>query len=96
MTADVTPDELESCLKAISHHAKCTGEVRRPPGEVYTAPFPGGRFVYINFIKPSAIQVGSVYRTWIVQLLDGKVDNVNYFRSRRGERGDDTLPPDDE
>ncbi len=39
--------------------------------------------------------VGSIYRTWVVRFEGDKLACVSYFRSRRGEAAEDTLPPDD-
>ncbi|HYE15803.1 MAG TPA: hypothetical protein VD968_15270 [Pyrinomonadaceae bacterium] len=93
---EVSPEELRQCLGAISRYHEGASEVRLPPGEVYGHTSPGGRYVYINFVRPSDIPVGSIYRTWVVRLEGGGgPGGVSYFRSRRGAAGDDTLPPDD-
>jgi hypothetical protein len=82
------------CLEAISRHPQSAGEIVRSPEEVCVSRMPNGRYVYINFINPASLPVGSVYRTWIVQFSQGKEPVVTFFRSRRGLSGDDTLPPD--
>lgn len=95
MGEGVSPDELRQCLDAISRHPKAASEVRLIPGEVYGHRTHGGRYIYINFVKPSEVPLGSVYRTWVVRLKGDEPDGVSYFRSRRGADADDTLPPDD-
>ena len=95
MKEDVSAEELARCLKAIARHPKGASEVGLPPAEVYGHRFAGGRTVYINFLKPSELAVGSIYRTWVVRFEWDKLACVSYFRSRRGEAADDTLPPDD-
>lgn len=49
--------------------------------------------IYLNFIDPTALPVGAIYRTWVVQLREGRVTAVSYFLSRRGAASDETLPP---
>ena len=95
MKEDVSAEELARCLRAIARHPKGASEVGLSPAEIYGHRFAGGRTVYINFLKPSELPVGSVYRTWVVRFAEGRLDGVSYFRSRRGEAADDTLPPDD-
>ena len=95
MKEEVSSEEMEQCLDAISRHPKGASEIRLPPGEVYCQTFPGERYNYINFVEPSEIPVGSIYRTWIVRFKGKKIQGVLYYRSRRGAAGDDTLPPDD-
>jgi hypothetical protein len=95
MEEEVSPEEVRQCLDAISRHPKGASEARLPPGEVYGHTFSGGRYVYINFVKPSETPIGSTYRTWVVRFRGDKPEGVSYYRSRRGAAGDDTLPPDD-
>ena len=95
MKEAVSPEEMRQCLDAISRNPKGASEIRLPPGEVYGHTAPDGRYIYINFVKPSETPIGSVYRTWIVRLRGNKPEGVSYYRSRRGAAGDDTLPPDD-
>ena len=92
---DVTPEEIELTLAAISRHPKGVGEIMRPPGEAYSLTTPGERNIYVNFVRPADVPIGAIYRTWIVHLAAGKVARVMYFRSRRGAFADDTLPDDD-
>ena len=65
---EVSPEEIRQCLGAISRNPKGASEIRLPPGEVYGHTSPDGRYIYINFVKPSETPIGSVYRTWIVRL----------------------------
>lgn len=95
MEEELPVEELEQCLEAISRHPKGASDLRRPPGEVHCYALPGGRHIYINFVKPSEVPIGSVYLTWVVRSQAGKPESVSYYRSRRGASGDDTLPPDD-
>jgi hypothetical protein len=91
----VSPDELRQCLDAISRHPKAASDYEPPLAQVYGHTSPGGRYVYINFVKPSDLPVGATYRTWVVRLEGGETPRASYFLSRRGAAGDDTLPPDD-
>ena len=91
----VSPEELRQCLDAISRHPKGASETGLPPSEVYGHTSQGVRVIYINFVNPSEVPIGSTYRTWVVRLGGDKSERVSYFRSRRGAAGDDTLPPDD-
>ena len=95
MEEGVSPEVLELCLDLISLHPKGASDIRLPPGEVYCHASPGVRNIYINFIKPSEVPVGSIYLTWVIRSEGGKPGGVSYYRSRRGEAADDTLPPDD-
>jgi hypothetical protein len=92
---DITPEEVDLSLEAISRHPKGVGEVRRPPGEMYSITASPERYIYVHFVRPVDVPIGDIYRTWIVQFTNGKVVRVLYFRSRRGAFGDDTLPDDD-
>ena len=94
-TDEITSEEIDLCLEAISRHPKGVGEIRRPPGEVYSITASTERYIYINFVRSADVPIGAIYRTWIVQFAGGKVARVLYFRSRRGAFGDDTLPDDD-
>ena len=91
----VSPEVLRQCLDAISRHPKGASEYKLPLAEVYGHAYPGGRYVHINFVKPSDVSVGATYRTWVVRLEGNEPPRVSYFRSRCGAAGDDTLPPDD-
>jgi hypothetical protein len=95
MMEDVSLEELEKCLEAISRSPKGAPDIRRPPGEVYGHTDSDGRYIYINFVKPSEVPIGSIYRTWVVRFESGKPERILHFRSRRGDTGDDTLPPDE-
>jgi len=95
MEEEVSPEEMRQCLDAISRHPRGASEIRLPPGEVYCHTCPDGRYVYINFVKPSEIPIGSIYRTWVVRLRGNEAEGVSHYRSRRGAAADDTLPPDD-
>ena len=92
---EVSPEEMRQCLEAISRHPKGVSEAWLPPGGAYVHTSPGGRYVYINFVKPSEVPLGATYRTWVVRLDGGGPGRVSYFRSRRGAAADDTLPPED-
>jgi hypothetical protein len=92
---EITSEEIDLCLEAISRHPKGAEDIGRPPGEVHTIGASTERYIYINFIQPADVPIGAIYRTWIVQFTDGRVARVLYFRSRRGAFGDDTLPDDD-
>lgn len=94
MEEEVSPEEMRRCLDAVSRHPEGASEIRLPPGEAYGLTSHGGRFVYINFVKPAEIPLGTTYRTWVVRLAGGGPERVSYFRSRRGAAGDDTLPPE--
>src|SRR5262245_47752179 len=96
MKDEISPEDLKQCLEAISCIPKGASEIRRTPGEIYSSATPDGRYIYINFINPSEIPIGSTYRTWIVRFKGNRLEGVSYFRSRRGELGDDTLPPEDD
>lgn len=91
----VSPEELRQCLDAISRHPKGASDYELPLAEVYGHTSAGGRYVHINFVKPSDVPVGATYRTWVVRLEGDEPPRVSYFLSRRGAAGDDTLPPDD-
>jgi hypothetical protein len=95
MKEEVSPEEIRRCLDAITRHPKGASESGLPLAEVYGHTATGVRYVYINFVKPSDIPVGAVYRTWVVRLEGNEPPRVSYFRSRCGAAGDDTLPPDD-
>jgi hypothetical protein len=95
MKKDISTGEMAQCLEAISQTSKGAAEIRLPPAEVYSYASPAGRDVYINFVNPAGLPIGAIYRTWIVRFTAGKPELVTYFRSRRGESGDETLPPDD-
>ena len=95
MEEEVSLEQMGQCLDAISRHPKGASDIRLPPGEVYCSVSPGGRHIYINFVKPSGVPIGSIYRTWVVRFQGGKPEAISYYLSRRGAAGDDTLPPDD-
>lgn len=95
MKEGATAEELARCLEAIARHPKGASEVGPHLGEVYSHKSAGGSIVYINFLKPSDLPVGSIYRTWVVRFRGDKLEGVSYFLSRRGAAADDTLPPDD-
>ena len=95
MNKDVSAEEMALCIEAISSYFQGEAESFIPPEEVYSHTFSDGRYIYINFIKPANVPIGSIYRTWIVRFNGDKPESVHYFRSRRGEAGDDTLPPEE-
>lgn len=92
---EVSTGELVQCLEAIARDPKGASDIRLPLGEVYCGRFLGERTVYINFLKPSLVPLGSTYRTWVIRFDGGRPEGVSYFLSRRGGTADDTLPPDD-
>lgn len=95
MTEAVSLKEIDQCIEEISRHPKGAQDTKTPPEEVHCHAFPGGRCIYINFVNRDDVPVGSIYRTWIVQFSEDKPERVSYFRSRRGDAIDDTLPGDD-
>lgn len=92
---DITPEEMDLCLAAITRHPKGAYEIRYPPSEAYSLTTPAGRSIYVNFVRPQDLPLEAIYRTWIVQIGGGAVKRVLYIQSRRGAGGDDTLPDDD-
>lgn len=93
MSAEVTPDELAACRQAIERRPEHVPEAGRLPEVWRGAGGREARVIYLNFIDPTALPVGAIYRTWVVQLREGRVAAVSYFLSRRGAAGDETLPP---
>jgi len=89
-----TPEEIELCIGAISRHPKGASEIIRPPGHVHVLETSEGRWVCIAFVAPATLPLGSVYRSWVVQLVREAEPVVAFVRSRRGISGDETLPPD--
>ena len=94
MDYEASPEVLAKCIQAISQHPKGKREIVCPPGQVYGHGSVDSRMVYINFVRREEVAIGDVYRTWIVELRRGVEPRVSFFLSRRGEHGDDTLPPD--
>jgi len=86
---NLTLDEIKTCIRAIARHPKGAIEVSRPPAEIYVLPDGDDQLVHINFVKPSDMSPGSIYRTWIVTLHAGKPTNTDYQRFERASTGDD-------
>lgn len=93
MSTEVSPHELTACRQAIERRPEHAPEAGRLPEAWHGAGGREARVIYLNFIDPAALPVGAVYRTWVVQLREGRVTTVNYFLSRRGAASDETLPP---
>jgi hypothetical protein len=91
-----TPDEVDACVQAINHANPGVIPPGQIPAEVTVAGSQEPKSFYVNVVPREKVPIGTVYRTWIVVPgADGET-TVSWFRSRRGERGDDTLPPSDD
>lgn len=93
-----TRDEIRFCAKAIDRAFPGVVPAGRWPAEVYVAGDEQPPSFYVNYVARENVPIGKVYRTWIVIGNEFGQPSVSWFRSRRGETGDPTLPPgkDDE
>ena len=88
-----TEEEIRICLELISRHPAGATEVG-PPAKIGVLPGEDRRLVYIDFTDPATLPVGAIYRTWVIDLNGPGEKKASYYRSRRGDNGDDTLPPE--
>jgi hypothetical protein len=90
----VNAEELAACLAAIRnlHPDAAVLRVKQPWVDI-VADTPQGRMIYVTAQEPATQEIGSIYVTWVVELVSHGEAKVAFFRSRRGQDGDETLPP---
>jgi hypothetical protein len=90
---DIERSLVERCLAAIRSYAPDHGSVQG--SDAFSMEHDGQRWVYINDPPRDDCGVDEIYLTFIVQ-FDRATDEllrVIHYRSRKGTRGDETLPP---
>ena len=90
-----TQDEIKLCTRLIDRAHPGAIPPGRWPAEVRASGDGKNATFYVNVVAREAVALGAVYRTFMVNLNPGGEPSVSWFRSRRGERGDATLPPGD-
>lgn len=93
---EATPAESRWCAKAIDQDHPDAIPPGTLPAEVYVAEDKGRKMFYVNVVARQDVPTGTVYRTWIVSTTKSGKPRISWFLSRRGERGDTTLPPSDD
>ncbi len=91
-----TRQEIDRCVKAIRTAHPDAMAPGQEPAEVFVTGEGDREAFYVNVQARKDVPVGVVYRTWIVSAGPGGEPMVSWFRSRRGESGDQTLPPSDD
>jgi hypothetical protein len=93
-TVSVNAEELAACLAAIRNRHPDAAVLRvKQPWVDIVADTPQGRMIYVTAQEPARLEIGSIYVTWVVEIASDGARRVAFFRSRKGEDGDDTLPP---
>ncbi len=88
-----TPELQAACLSAIAAVYPSADVLTEGVSEAFVADADGERMVYLLAQDRDALEVGSVYTTWVVIPRTDARSHVTFFRSRVGLNGDDTVPP---